>query len=145
MQLSDDSWHCQKCVLETIPFHNVSNSDSIFNTTKDPLDTSCSSINTSIDTTTATIRGLKCYLINARSIVNKLHDLKALLFTNKPDIIAVTETFLNHDVLDSELADSSYTVFRRDCDRHGGGVMLLINSTINSTRREELENDDKAL
>ena len=64
---------------------------------------------------------LRCQVLNARSIVNKTQDLQALLISEDPDVIAITETFLSEDVLDSELVDvATYTVYRRDRNRHGG-------------------------
>ena len=57
---------------------------------------------------------LRCQVLNARSIVNKTQDLQALLISEDPDVIAITETFLIEDVLDSELVDvATYTVYRR--------------------------------
>ena len=53
---------------------------------------------------------------------NKRWDLQALLSTEKVDVVAITETFLSADILNSELVDeTSFTVFRRDHNRHGGG------------------------
>ena len=65
--------------------------------------------------------------MNACSIVNKRWDLQALLTSEKVDVVAITETFLSEDILNSELVDeTSFTVFRRDRNRHGGGVMLVL-------------------
>ena len=47
------------------------------------------------------------------------------------DIIAATDTFLHDNILDSELIDSKLlAVFRRDRNKHGGGVMLLLKNNI---------------
>ena len=77
--------------------------------------------------------------------MNKLGDLTALREADKPDIIAIIESFLDDVIGDSEISDSSYCVFRRDRNRHGGGVMLLIKSTICATRRAYLEGDFELL
>ena len=58
------------------------------------------------------------------------------------DILAITETFLSDDVNDSELADcSKYRVFRRDRNRHGGGVMVIVRGNLPAVRRKDLETE----
>ena len=47
---------------------------------------------------------------------NKLHQLKDSISMGKFTIIAITETWLDSRVNDSELIDSSYSVYRRDRD-----------------------------
>lgn len=66
--------------------------------------------------------GMECVSINARSLVNKAPEFMALADTNCYDIIAVTETWLDYSVLDSELLPSTCNMERRDCK--GGGVLL---------------------
>ena len=73
--------------------------------------------------------------------MNKLSDLSVLLQVDKPDIVAITETFLNEDISNSEIVEKLYYVFRQDHNRHGGGVMLLVRNTISATRRTDLEAD----
>ena len=89
---------------------------------------------------------LRCKVLNARSIANKTLDLQALLISEDLDVIAITETFLSEDVLDSKLVDvATYTVCRRDRNRHGGGIMLILKSDISVVRREDLETDCELL
>ena len=89
---------------------------------------------------------LRCKVLNARSIVNKTRDLQALMITENLDAVAITETFLSQDVLDSEVLDDmpDFTVFRRDRNRQGG-VMLLLRSGIPAIRRTDLETDCEVL
>lgn len=65
-------------------------------------------------------------VVNCRSINNKIEEFGALLETYQPDIVVATETWLDESVLDSELAVSGYTIHRRDRNRHGGGVMVVL-------------------
>jgi hypothetical protein len=44
----------------------------------------------------------------------------------KPDIIALQETKLSSDVLDSELPLNDYQIFRRDRNQFGGGVLIAV-------------------
>ena len=55
-----------------------------------------------------------------------------------PDIIGVTETWADSDILDSELMLAGYDLFRRDrpVARNGGGVIMYIRSTLNASEYE---------
>ena len=78
--------------------------------------------------------------------MNKCDDLSALLTAHCPDVIAITETFLEDEISDVQIMENSpYTAFRQDRNRHGGGVMLLVRNTICATRRADLENDTDLL
>ena len=57
---------------------------------------------------------LKLCSLNARSIVNKRTELQAIVFTKELDIIAITETRLNPDIMDQEVLSSDYNIYRRD-------------------------------
>ena len=78
-------------------------------------------------------------------MVNKRIDLQALLDVQGLDVLAVTETFLSDVILDSELISDGFTIFRRDRDRHGGGVMLVVRNNIPASRRQDLETDCELL
>jgi len=71
---------------------------------------------------------LSGYLCNARSVVCKLSELRALLYFSNYDLIFITETWLNKDVSCSLLdPNSAFTVIRNDRnDARGGGVCALI-------------------
>lgn len=82
---------------------------------------------------------MRCFLFNARSIKNKLPDLHCFLSTQHPDIVVITETWLNSDINDSCIVgDCPFTVFRADRvsvsneHKRGGGVCVLLND--NTTR-----------
>ena len=91
------------------------------------------------------IRTLKCCLLNARSVVNKSLDVQAYLHSESLDVLAVTETFLSDAISDGELVGSGYSVYRRDRDRHGRGVRIIITDSIAVTRRHDLEMDCEQL
>ena len=77
--------------------------------------------------------------------MNKRPDMLALLRSQRLDLIAVTETFLGDDILDSELVDDNHAIFRRDRNRHGWGVMLVVDASIPAKRRQDLETDCELL
>ena len=80
---------------------------------------------------------LSFVLFNARSLNKKLFDLQYLLCNDKPDILCITETWLQPALPNSLIVfDSNYSVFRTDrsSDRTGGGVCILTsNATIKAT------------
>ena len=44
-----------------------------------------------------------------------------------PDIICLVETWLDSDILDSEIEIQGYSIIRLDRNRHGGGVLFYVN------------------
>ena len=87
---------------------------------------------------------LKCIHMNARSICNKYSELELCVQLENPDIIGITETWLNNKISDNELIFDGYTIFRRDrinsCKNGGGGVMLLIRSRLNPVMVSDFQN-----
>ena len=80
--------------------------------------------------------------INACGILSKIDQLKIILRKQFFDIFAVTESKLDHNIDDAEIEIKGYTVFRRDRNRHGGGVLFYINdkwSVTNVISHEHLE------
>ena len=75
--------------------------------------------------------GIKCVCLNARSIINKKTELNIMVDDIKPDIIGITESWANNDIIDAELGLEGYVMFRKDrMGRRGGGVLLYIKETI---------------
>ena len=64
-----------------------------------------------------------------------------MLMHREPKVVAVIETFLNDEILSTEIVTDSYNIFRQDRNRHGGGVLLLVHKSITFRQREELESD----
>ena len=57
-------------------------------------------------------------------------------------VLAVTDTWLDESVTDSEIELNSYIVHRKDRNRKGGGVCLFIRSDIAFNPKPELSADD---
>ena len=78
--------------------------------------------------------------INFQSIKNKQHLVHNILDSLKPDIVIGTETWLNPNIKDTELAFSDkYKVYRRArTGQQGGGVLFAINKNFFSDEVEEL-------
>ena len=71
---------------------------------------------------------LKCILLNARSVKNKLPELHNLIYSVKLDCIFITETWLNDSFPNGMLdPDNVYQIIRTDREaRTGGGICALI-------------------
>ena len=73
---------------------------------------------------------LNIFYLNSRSIVNKLDELRALCLANKFDIVCVVESWLSPDISDAEIFIPSFKIFRRDRNRHGGGILIFVKDTL---------------
>ena len=91
---------------------------------------------------------LCCWQFNARSVLNKRAELKQIVLergAEGPDILAVTESWLNAQVPDSSLVLPGFnTIFRADhklsqrgC--RGGGVLVSTKDGLRCTRCPDLE------
>ena len=74
--------------------------------------------------------------------MNKIRD--ALIELTDSDIFGITETWLNSNILDSELFSDQYTVNRRDREvenKRGSDILMTLKKYIISRRRADLELD----
>ena len=77
-------------------------------------------------------KGMHFIHVNAMSLLPKLDEIGHLATTSKAAVIAVSETWLDNiqysifTIQDGEVGLTGYYIHRRDCNRHGGGVCLLI-------------------
>ena len=46
----------------------------------------------------------------------------------KPDCVCIVESWLSSDIINNEFCIDGYNIVRLDRNRHGGGVLLFINS-----------------
>lgn len=91
---------------------------------------------------------LKGLVINARSMksehkvgtsrVNNLDLIQDLVCSEHPDIVLISETWLNSNILDQELLPlADFTVYRKDSkDRNGGGVLIAAKASSFKSMRE---------
>ena len=117
----EDGWICPQCEKETFPFYDVS------------LLSSCSShsaLSKSDSTQFPSIPSFSVLSFNARSLLPKMDNLRAVCASGCYDFITVTETWLSADVLDRELYLPGYTIIRRDRNRHGGGVAIYVSTSV---------------
>ena len=69
---------------------------------------------------------LNIFYLNARSIVNKIDELRVLYLANDFDIICVVESWLSPEVSDTEIFIPGFNIFRKDRNRHGGGIVVFV-------------------
>ena len=88
---------------------------------------------------------LKCVCLNANSIVNKRCQMASIIEEDKTDIVLISEAHLNDDIKSCEIFSSNFTVFRKDPNRKGGGVLLAARPGIAISHRPDLETECELL
>ena len=73
---------------------------------------------------------LQIIYFNVRSLLPKVSELQLLCLTENPDVVCVTETWLDVDVDDCEIEIPGYLCCRLDRNRHGGGLITYFKSTM---------------
>ena len=57
---------------------------------------------------------LKILYANARSLLPKVEELRAVVCSDRPDIVCVVETWLSEEISNDEIFIESYFCFRHD-------------------------------
>ena len=85
--------------------------------------------------------------MNINTIRGKKLELLAFLDFHQPHVVAIQETQINSFIATSELFPETcpYSVYRKDRNIHGGGVMLLVHKDISHMLITELENDSESI
>ena len=75
----------------------------------------------------SSLAGLRIAHLNSRSLLSIADEVFDLFTRNHMDIVAVTETWLDPSIDDSEIFpySSSINIVRNDRNRHGDGVAFL--------------------
>lgn len=55
---------------------------------------------------------------------------KILLCKSKPDILTLSQSWLDNSVLDNEFALADYSLHRKDRNCHGGGIAMYLKSSL---------------
>ena len=61
---------------------------------------------------------------SAHSLIPKFDELCLLVETHQPDIVCIIETWLDHNTSGNEIHLPGFHLYRLDCNRHGGGVLM---------------------
>lgn len=73
-------------------------------------------------------KGIKIMHLNIRSLIPKIDLLRAWVVLYKPNIITLSETWLNSNIPDTEINLPNYTLYRSDRSSRGGGVAIYVSS-----------------
>lgn len=82
---------------------------------------------------------------NVRGLRTKLNEFNSSLLNCDADIVCITESWLNSNILDAELSDESYNIIRRDRDYSlsgttaGGGCLIAFRHNLTVERLPEFE------
>ena len=63
----------------------------------------------------------------------KLDEIRLICAATNCAILALAETWLSSDILDSEITLPEYTLFRQDRNRQGGGVAIYAHNSLSAT------------
>ena len=70
--------------------------------------------------------GLRLLYCNARSVLATFDELSVLCSMFNYHIVCIVESWLCDSILNSEISLPGYTIFRRDRDGHGGGLLIFV-------------------
>ena len=74
---------------------------------------------------------LSILYFNVRSILPKMDELKVVVAAQNPSIACVVETLLCDAISDFEISIKDFQLVRLDRNRHGGGVLIYVHSSLN--------------
>ena len=63
------------------------------------------------------------------SLLPKFDELCALCENHHPGVVYIVETWLGEEITDSEISLPDYQLYRVDCNRHGGGVLMYVHKS----------------
>ncbi|XP_071944256.1 uncharacterized protein [Antedon mediterranea] len=75
-------------------------------------------------------KGFKIGHLNVRSLYNKVDHVRSLLSECRFHVLGISETWLDQNIHNSELAIPGYLLVRTDRNRHGGGVAIYVNENV---------------
>ncbi len=77
------------------------------------------------------LKGIKILHLNARSLVNKINEMRIICNKSIPDLLCISESWLNSGHEDIEFRITGYDLYRKDrMFANGGGVCLSRNRIV---------------
>ena len=86
-------------------------------------------------------KGLHFLHLNIRSLPPNIDEIRTIANRTKAAVIALTETWLDDSVNDSEISINNYCIIRADRNRQGGGVCLYIRENLTFNPRIDIKTD----
>ena len=78
-------------------------------------------------------------IANFQGITSKVAELSILIDTHKVDIISACETHLTPDIRNSELFSSDFTVYCKNRNHCGGGILIAVKNNLASLPHPDLD------
>ena len=78
------------------------------------------------------LKGLKILNLNVQSLYPKIDDIKLLCLECEPDILGITESWLNDSISNSEIHIPNYNIYRKDRADGYGGVILYTHNRLDT-------------
>ena len=124
--LVSDTWCCQACYNNALPFANVS---ALSEEVVSPSSCSPGLTQSKVCAPLSSRSDLTILSSNCRSLVKNLDSIRAFVSTHKPSVFALCETWLDSSISDCEIFIPEYCIVRRDRNRRGGGVLCYIHES----------------
>ena len=67
---------------------------------------------------------------NARSLLPKIDELRALVEQKSPHIICIVKSWLSESIEGNEISIGDYQIHRLDRNRHGGGILMYVHCSL---------------
>lgn len=126
---SELSFICSACHLQSLPFLDGLQDDSY--TELDHRNHQISD-NLLTDDTLKSSKGISICLLNINSLISKIDEIKLLVLNNNIDILCLNETKIDQEIGNSEIHIDGYNIYRKDRNRHGGGVAIYSKESLNT-------------
>lgn len=88
------------------------------------------------------LKGMHFIHLNARSFLPKMAEMRIIASKSKTSLIAISETWIDNSVTDSEISIEGYHILRKDRNRSGGGVCVYVRSNLAFARRTDIDSDN---
>ncbi len=104
--------------------------------------TNCIKISTDTKTNKQTVPSL--FLTDACHILNKIDELNSSMEINDPDLICISESWLDSSVSDGIISiGSNYIPYRKDRGTPGGDLITYVKTAIPCSRLFDMEEEGK--
>ena len=83
----------------------------------------------------------RVFFVNARCIINKMDEFESNVYSHKPDLTMITESWAREGISNTDISVDDFAIFRNDRKISvGGGCILYIRNCHNANMLEELTN-----
>ena len=132
---------CNQCLFNELPFYNIDISNESYGNVSDNNIPVPSRVPTNAFDCFKN-KGLHLIHINARSMYNKLSEIRIITRETNPAILSITESWLDESHTTESISIEGYNIVRRDRKTHAGGVLMYVRSDLAYNQRQDLQNDN---